>query len=104
STNIGLERCRERRGSLRSGDTSVKDVVDDNEEEFTEEKEAELTRVVVNAFGNVDKLLRERDQLVDKARKLRAKAGPKAKRKTRGKAKDPAWRTFELQATQRRQK
>ena len=43
------------------GDTSVKDVVDVNEEEFTEEKETELTRVVVNAFGDVDRLLRERD-------------------------------------------
>ncbi|PYM20378.1 MAG: RNA polymerase sigma factor RpoD [Candidatus Rokuibacteriota bacterium] len=104
STNLALERFRELRESLRRGDTSVKDVVDVNEEEFTEEKEAELTRVVVNAFGNVDKLLRERDQLVDKARKLRAKAGPKAKRKTRGKAKDPAWRKFELQAQQRQQK
>src|SRR5437867_10919668 len=104
STNLALERFRELRESLRRGDTSVKDVVDVNEEEFTEEKEAELTRVVVNAFGNVDKLLRERDQLVDKARKLRAKAGPKAKRKTRGKAKEPAWRKFELQAQQRQQK
>jgi len=104
STNLALERFRELRDSLRGGDTSVKDVVDVNEEEFTEEKEAALTRVVVNAFGNVDKLLRERDQLMDKARKLRAKAGPKAKRKTHGKAKDPAWRKVELQAHQRQQK
>jgi RNA polymerase primary sigma factor len=104
STNLALERFRELRETLRQGDTSVKDVVDVNEEEFTEEKETELTRVVVNAFGNVDKLLRERDQLMDKARKLRAKAGPKAKRKTRGKAKDPAWRKLELQAHQRQQK
>jgi RNA polymerase primary sigma factor len=104
STNLALERFRELRDSLRGGDTSVKDVVDVNEEEFTEEKEAELTRVVVNAFGNVDKLLRERDQLIDKVRKLRAKAGPKARRKTRGKAKDPVWRKFEVQAHQRQQK
>ncbi|HTO13385.1 MAG TPA: RNA polymerase sigma factor RpoD [Candidatus Binatia bacterium] len=104
STNLALERFRELRETLRRGDTSVKDVVDVNEEEFTEEKETELTRQVVNAFGNVDKLLRERDQLMDKARKMRAKAGPKAKRKTRGKAKDPAWRKIELQAHQRQQK
>src|SRR2546422_310164 len=104
STNLALERFRELRETLRQGDTSVKDVVDVNEEEFTEEKETELTRVVVNAFGNVDKLLRERDQLMDKVRKLRAKAGPKARRKTRGKAKDPVWRKFELQAHQRQQK
>src|SRR5258705_3774707 len=104
STNLALERFRELRDSLRGGDTSVKDVVDVNEEEFTEEKETALTRVVVNAFGNVDKLLRERDQLMDKARKLKAKAGPKAKRKTGGKGKDPAWRKVELQAHQRQQK
>jgi len=39
STNLALERFRELRESLRGGDTSVKDVVDVNEEEFTEEKE-----------------------------------------------------------------
>jgi len=104
STNLALERFRELRDSLRGGDTSVKDVVDVNEEEFTEEKEAALTRVVVNAFGNVDKLLRERDQFMDRARKLKAKAGPKAKRKAPGAAKDPAWRKVELQAHQRQQK
>jgi RNA polymerase primary sigma factor len=104
STNLALERFRELRETLRRGDTSVKDVVDVNEEEFTEEKETELTRVVVNAFGNVDKLLRERDQLMDRARKLKAKAGPKAKRKAPGAAKDPAWRKVELQAHQRQQK
>src|SRR5205823_9535969 len=70
STNLALERFRELRETLRRGDTSVKDVVDVNEEEFTEEKETELTRQVVNAFGNVDKLLRERDELLDKVRKL----------------------------------
>ena len=47
STNLALERFRELRDKLREGDTSVKDVVDINEEEFTEEKEVELTRVVV---------------------------------------------------------
>jgi RNA polymerase primary sigma factor len=104
STNLALERFRELRETLRRGDTSVKDVVDVNEEEFTEEKETALTRVVVNAFGNVDKLLRERDVLVEKVRTLRAKAGPKAKRKVRGKAKDPVWRKFEMQAHQRQQK
>jgi RNA polymerase primary sigma factor len=104
STNLALERFRELRESLREGETSVKDVVDVNEEEFTEEKEADLTRQVINAFGNVDKLLRERDQLLERARKLRAKAGPRARRKTRTTAKEPAWRKLELQAQQRQQK
>jgi RNA polymerase primary sigma factor len=104
STNLALERFRELRESLRHGDTSVKDVVDVNEEEFTEEKEAALTRQVVNAFGGVDRLLRERDQLIDRVRKLRAAAAGKARRKTRGKAKEPAWRKFEHQAQQRQQR
>src|SRR3989440_4198810 len=95
STNLALERFRELRETLRRGDTSVKDVVDVNEEEFTEEKETELTRQVVNAFGNVDKLLRERDELVEQVRKLRAKAGPKPKGKL---IKDPAWKRTEAKA------
>ena len=53
STNLALERFRELRESLRRGDSSIKDVVDVNEEEFTEEKEIALTRTVVNAFGGV---------------------------------------------------
>jgi RNA polymerase primary sigma factor len=99
STNLALERFRELREALRRGDVSVKDVVDVNEEEFSEEKAIALTRTVVAAFGNVDRLLRERDALVERARKLRAKSGG---RKTKGK--DPAWRKFEQQAQQRQAK
>jgi RNA polymerase primary sigma factor len=104
STNLALERFRELRESLRQGDTSVKDVVDVNEEEFTEEKEIALTRQVVNAFGGVDRLLRERDQLLARVRKLRTTTAGKARRKARGKVKEPAWRKFEHQAQQRQQK
>src|SRR5215475_2516099 len=75
STNLALERFRELREQLRAADISVKEVVDVNEEEFTEEKEIELTRQVVAAFGNVDRLLRERDQLMEKSRKLRGRSG-----------------------------
>jgi RNA polymerase primary sigma factor len=39
STNLALERFRELRELLRRGDISIKEVVDVNEEEFTEEKE-----------------------------------------------------------------
>ena len=106
STNLALERFRELRELLRSGDISIKEVVDVNEEEFTEEKEIELTRTVVNAFGGVDRLLRERDQLVDKARKLKAKTGGgKAPRgKAKGKIKEPAWKKLETQAMDRNRK
>jgi RNA polymerase primary sigma factor len=106
STNLALERFRELRESLRHGDTSVKDVVDVNEEEFTEEKEVALTRQVVNAFGGVDRLLRERDQLLDKVRKLRATSAGKGRRRVRGKVKvkEPAWKRLEGQAHQRQQK
>jgi len=106
STNLALERFRELRESLRHGDTSVKDVVDVNEEEFTEEKEVALTRQVVNAFGGVDRLLRERDQLLDKVRKLRSASAGKGRRRARGKVKvkEPAWKRLEGQAQQRQQK
>jgi RNA polymerase primary sigma factor len=100
STNLALERFRELREALRRTEISVKEVVDVNEEEFTEEKEIELSRQVVNAFGGVDRLLRERDQLVARARKLRARAG--GRRPRRGK--EPAWKKLEAQAHARQNK
>jgi len=98
STNLALERFRELREQLRRHDISVKEVVDVNEEEFTEEKEADLSRQVTAAFATVDRLLRERDKLVVHARKLRLKAS--GRRRPR-KGKEPAWKRFETQAQQR---
>src|SRR2546425_595014 len=95
STNLALERFRELRESLSHGEISVKEVVDVNEEEFTEEKEEELRRQVVNAFAQVDRLLRDRDELVEQVRKLRAKAGPRKKGQP---GKDPAWKRTEAKA------
>src|SRR2546422_4044011 len=105
STNLALERFRQLRELLRRADISIKEVVDVNEEEFTEEKEIELTRTVVNAFGAVERMLRERDQIADKAKKLRAKAGGKTPRhRGRGKVKEPAWKKLETQAMDRNRK
>ena len=104
STNLALERFRELRELLRRGDISIKEVVDVNEEEFTEEKEAALIRTVVNAFGGVDRLLRERDQLIEKVKKLKAKSGGAKKTAGKGKAKDPAWKKLENQALDRQKK
>ncbi len=98
STNLALERFRELREQLRRRDISVKEVVDVNEEEFTEEKETELTRQVTAAFATVDRLLRERDKLVVHARKLRLKT-PGRRRSRKGK--EPAWKRLEAQAQQR---
>src|SRR5467141_2304863 len=75
STNLALERFRELREQLKGSEISIKEVVDVNEEEFTEEKEDELRRQVIAAFGTVDRLLRDRDRLVAQAKKLRLKAG-----------------------------
>ena len=99
STNLAVERFRELREQLRRHDISVKEVVDVNEEEFTEEKEADLTRVVITAFAMVDRLLRERDKLVSQARKLRGKST--TRRKPKKSAKEPAWKRLESQALQR---
>src|SRR5262249_53384457 len=106
STNLALERFRELRELLRNGDISIKEVVDVNEEEFTEEKEADLTRTVVNAFGGVDRLLRERDALVEKARKLKGKSGGGKipKHKTKGKVKEPAWKKVDTQVMDKNRK
>jgi RNA polymerase primary sigma factor len=104
STNLALERFRELRELLRRGDISIKEVVDVNEEEFTEEKEVALIRTVVNAFGGVDRLLRERDDLMEKAKKLKAKTGGAKKAPGKGKTKDPAWKKLENQALDRQKK
>src|SRR5437899_2447466 len=105
STNLALERFRELRELLRRADIAIKEVVDVNEEALTEEKEIERTRTVVNAFGAVERMLRERDQIADKAKKLRAKAGGKTpRRRGRGKVKEPAWKKLETQAMDRNRK
>src|SRR5213593_3095878 len=101
STNLAVERFRELREQLRRGESSIKEVVDVNEEEFTEEKEEELRRQVIAAFGTVDRLLRDRDKLVAQARKLRLKSP--GRRRTK-KGKEPAWKRLEAQAQQRQTK
>ena len=103
STNLAVERFHELRDQLRQQDISVKEVVDVNEEEFTEEKETELTRQVVNAFSAVDRLLRERDSLIEEARKLKARSSAKARHKKAG-GKEPAWKLKELRARDREKK
>ena len=95
STNLALERFRELRELLRKNEISIKEVVDVNDEEFTEEKEAALTRQVIGAFSNVDRILRDRDKLVAQAKKLRAKTGG---RKKTAKGKEPAWKRLETNA------
>ncbi len=94
STDLALERFHELRDQLRRGDVSVKEVVDVNEEEFTEDKETELTRQVIHAFTNVDRLLRERDKLMDQAHKLKVKTP--SRKAVRGK--EPAWKKYEGKA------
>jgi RNA polymerase primary sigma factor len=103
STNLAVERFRELRDQLRRQDISVKEVVDVNEEEFTEDKEIELTRQVVNAFGAVDRLLRERDGLVEQVRKLKTRSAPKSRRK-KAAGKEPKWRKIELHVKARERK
>ncbi len=95
STNLALERFHELRDLLRKGDISVKEVVDVNDEEFTEEKEIALTRQVIGAFTNVDRILRDHDKALADAKKLKSKTG--GKKKT-AKGKDPAWKKLEANA------
>ncbi len=104
STNLALERFRELRDALRRGDISVKDVVEVNEEEFSEEKEIELTRQVIAVFAQVDRLLRERDRLLEQVKKARAKTSGKGGKKKGAKAKEPAWKKLEAQAQLRQRK
>jgi RNA polymerase primary sigma factor len=93
STNLALERIRGLREDLRRELVPLKEVVDVAEEEFTEEKEQDLRRSVFRELGNVDRLLRERERLLELGRRLRAKAS--GKRKPKG---EPPWKKLEGQA------
>jgi RNA polymerase primary sigma factor len=99
STNLALEKIRGLRDELRREQVPIKEVVDYPEEEFTEEKEEDLRRSVIRELGNVDRLLREREKLIEQARRLRARAAGRRKKKG-----EPPWKKFELQAQARQAK
>ena len=93
STTLAIDKIRLLRDKLRHDVIPIKDVVDYNEEESTEEKEAELRRAVIRELGNVDRLLREREKLQQQVRQIKAKNGTRKK----GKA-EPPWKKFDGQA------
>src|SRR6266700_1018891 len=93
STTLAVEKIRIVRDDLRKDLVPIKDLVDYPEEEFTEEKEADLRRSVMRELGTVDRLLREREKILELARKLRAKAGGRKKRKG-----EPPWKKHEAAA------
>ena len=100
STNLAIERFRMLRERLRKREISIKEVVEISEEEFDDDKADELTRVVIGKLSTVDRLLREREQLLERARKLRAGTAGK---KRRG-GKDPAWKKYEGQSQAKQQR
>jgi len=93
STTLAIDKIRLLRDKLRHDVIPIKDVVDYNEEESTEEKEAELRRTVIRELGNVDRLLREREKLQQQARQIKAKNGTRKKDKA-----EPPWKKFDGQA------
>jgi RNA polymerase primary sigma factor len=93
STTLAIDKIRLLRDKLRHDVIPIKDVVDYNEEESTEEKEAELRRSVIRELGNVDRLLREREKLQQQVRQIKAKNGTRKKEKS-----EPPWKKFDGQA------
>jgi RNA polymerase primary sigma factor len=98
-TNIAIERFRRLRELLRKREIPIKDVVEISEEEFDESRAEELTRLVISKLSTVDRLLREREQGLEKARKLRLHSS----KKKRG-GKEPAWKKYEHQARLKQQR
>src|SRR5262247_579684 len=94
STSLAIERIRALREELRREVIPIKDVVDYPEEESTEEKEEELRRSVIRELGHVDRLLRERETLLNQCRRLKGKSGAKKN----GKKGEPPWKKAETQA------
>jgi len=93
STSLAIEKIRVLRDELRREAIPIKEVVDYPEEESTEEKEEELRRSVIRELGHVDRLLREREHLLQEVRKLRLKNGARRRKKS-----EPPWKKFEIQA------
>jgi RNA polymerase primary sigma factor len=100
STNLAIERFRALRERLRRREIPIKDVVEISEEDFDDDKADELTRVVIHKLSSVDRLLRDREQLLERARKLRAAASSRRKKGGR----EPAWKKYAAQAQARQQK
>jgi RNA polymerase primary sigma factor len=93
ATNLALEKIQHLRDELKKDVVPIKDVVDYPEEEFTEEKEEDLRKTVIRELGNVDRMLRERDRLVEQVKKLRARTT--GKKRTKG---EPPWKKLDQQA------
>jgi RNA polymerase primary sigma factor len=93
STALAIEKIRVLRDELRREAIPIKEVVDYPEEESTEEKEEELRRSVIRELGHVDRLLREREHLLQEVRRLRLKNGSRRRKKG-----EPPWKRFEIQA------
>ncbi len=91
-TNLAIEKIRLLRDELKKGLVTIKEVVDLPDEEFPEEQEEDLLKDVINSLGSVDRLLRERDRLVEQGRKLRARYGTKRRKQ------DPPWKKIDAQA------
>src|SRR5262245_56450187 len=95
STALAIEKIRVLRDELRRTLIPIKEVVDYPEEESTEEKEAELRRSVIRELGNVDRLLREREKLLQELRRVKVKSNGTGKKN--GKV-EPAWKKYDGQA------
>ncbi|MBI2554696.1 MAG: sigma-70 family RNA polymerase sigma factor [Candidatus Rokubacteria bacterium] len=97
-TNLAIEKIHLLRDELRKGLVTIKEVVDLPDEEFPEDQEEDLIKDVVASLGSVDRLLRERDKLVQQAKRMRARSSGKKKKA------DPPWKKIETQAQTKQDK
>ncbi len=97
-TNLAIDKIHLLRDELKKGLVTIKEVVDLPDEEFPEDQEDDLIKDVVASLGSVDRLLRERDKLVQQAKKMRARSSGKKKKV------DPPWKKIEMQAQAKQDK
>jgi RNA polymerase primary sigma factor len=88
STNLARREFLALRTDLKQGRLSVRDVVDISDEDFQEEKEAELVRGVLASLGQVDRLLRDLQALQREQRKYRPTHARRAKLDPTARAKE----------------
>ena len=94
STNLALEQIRELREQLRQRrHLRSRTWWTSTRRSSPRRRRAALRRSVVSALGDVDRLLRERDKLLEQVRKLRG-TRRQGQAQAEGKA-EPAWKKFE---------
>jgi RNA polymerase primary sigma factor len=96
-TTLAIQEILGLRDAIKKGQVQIKEIVD-TDDDLPEEKQEDLAKEVVRTLSSVDRLLRERDKLLEQAKRLRSRSHGKRRKK------DPPWKKLEAQAQAKQEK